>query len=104
MTTIKVVCTGRGTHKRRVFNEITATPEGLHCNTHRVANFAEAKGVYDDGAEVVAKAVMPASYDPRDGGRWRWRCAVCGADRRFTDQGLRDWVNTAGRVADISAL
>ena len=98
-----VVCSGRGGHRRRLFNKVTVTAEGLCCNVTRTANMPEFKGVYVDGVEVLGKAVMPATYNPREGGRWRWKCADCGADARFSDGSLRKWLGgLPNRSADIS--
>lgn len=99
-----VVCTGRGSHRRRIFNYVTVTSEAVRCNATRAANMPEFGGVYVDGVEVYGKAVMPAAYSPRETGRWRWRCVDCGTDARFSDDSLRNWLEgLSNRSADISA-
>ena len=84
-----VVCTGRGSHRRRIFNYVTVTAETLRRNATRGANMPVFDGVYVDGVEVHGKALMPAAYNPRERGRWRWKCGDCGTDARFSNDSLR---------------
>lgn len=105
---IVVVCTGRGSHKRHTFNEITVTPDALQCNRTRVANMPDLKGQMLDGEEVAGDSpayALALAYNPRQpSGGWRWDCPACAADERFADDdGVRRWLASInGRVADIS--
>lgn len=105
--TFKVVCTGRGIHKRRHFNEINVTGDEMRVRPVRIKNMPELKGGTIEGVTVEHKAVMPPSYEPKIGDdSWRWDCDLCRADERFTDDGLRSWLDSVAesgrRTADIS--
>jgi hypothetical protein len=99
----KVVCTGRGTHKRYTFNEVTVTGAEIKIRATRVANMPDFKGGTIEGMQVPAYA-LTRTYNPRHGAAgWRWKCDLCGTDSRFSDDDdLRAWLETTRRVADIS--
>lgn len=103
-TKVAIVCTGRETHKRYKFNDVTVTDDQLHPNALRQTVAPELAELVDvGGAKSVGYEVVRA-YNPRFGAAgWRWQCPICKLDLQFTDDGrVREWLSAAGRVADIS--
>jgi len=64
MEVVKVVCTGRGAHRRHIFNEFNVDGCEVTLRTFRRANRADHSGERDDdGVELLATALVPASND-----------------------------------------
>lgn len=101
MAVITVVCTGRGSHKRLIFNQFTVDGDQLTMQPFRIANMPDLAAAEVEGVAMETKAVMPPSYDPRTSHGWRWKCPRCGTDRRFSDATLILWLRKR-RVSDIS--
>lgn len=102
--TITVVCSGGGSHKRHIFNEITVNPAGLQVKSLRKKNAPEFKGATINGIHVEPYVLVHA-YNPRHGrGGWRWKCPFCAVDRQVSAAGAVAWVQewTRGRTLDIS--
>ncbi|WP_131813909.1 hypothetical protein [Mycolicibacter kumamotonensis] len=100
--TFTVVCTGKGNHKRHTFNKLVVG-DVLKVNEVRLKNMPEFAGSTVDGVAVVPQTVVKL-YAPRLGPfSWRWKCPLCPADQRFTDDSLRAWLGSlTRREADIS--
>jgi hypothetical protein len=99
---ITVICTGRGSHKRHMFNRLSLDGDGqVAVQPFRIANMPELAAVEFDGVAIETQAVMPPAYEPRTSKGWRWKCPRCGVDRRFTFESLVTWIGER-RVADIS--
>ena len=105
---VKVVCTGRGKHKRHDFNTFAVSDAGIALRPVRTANMADLEGLRDDeGVAVVLPALMPLSCDPRYGrDAWRWQCPVCSVDVRLAKDAFSAWLievaTGGGRFVDVS--
>lgn len=100
---VTVVCTGRGSHKRHMFNRLTLDGDGqVVMQPFRIANMPELAGVEFDGVAVETQAVMPPAYEPRTSkGGWRWECPYCPTRVRLSTDELAAWLR-GNRVVDIS--
>jgi len=100
---VTVVCTGRGSHKRYPFNQLTLADDGtITMRQYRVGNEPDWKDVADDdGATLLHTPILPV-YQPRtskDG--WRWQCPHCPTRVRLSTDELAAWIS-GKRVVDIS--
>lgn len=108
---IRVVCTGRGTHRELAFEDLEIS-EGGQIVTIDV-EIAGADRHPDDKARLVA--LRHAGVEFRGDDRhltWRWRCRRCGRDTQISDARYPEFgarllaLRHAGRLEqlDISAL
>lgn len=97
----RIVCTGRGTHKRHVFNSVDIDGTRMMINAVVVKNTPGLAGDID--GDIVEPISVARAYDPRQGKGLRWECPLCHVNARFSSEAdARNWIRARGRVADIS--